>query len=238
MRRDDPLLKRVKEAKTDIAIGDMLIRDYLPFIKSEIYKYTQSYVDESQDEFSIGMIAFHEAVMSYDEERGSFLGYAAACIRNRLIDNDRKETRHKDQISLDKRDEDDNALGDIITDGKDHAKDHMHTLATKEEIEELGRVLKEFGVSYRDVTEASPSQKRTRELMQKLIAKAMRNKDILEDLLKTKRLPMKKLAGDKNERKVIDRHRKYLVAMLVILTNGYEIIRGHLWHVYKGGEEL
>ena len=34
----------------------------------------------------------------------------------------------------------------------------------------------------------------------------------------------------------MERHRKYLVALLLIYTNGYEIIRGHLAQVMEGGE--
>ena len=38
------------------------------------------------------------------------------------------------------------------------------------------------------------------------------------------------------ERKTLERHRKYLVAMLIAFTNGFEIIRGHLCRL-DGGRE-
>ena len=61
------------------------------------------------------------------------------------------------------------------------------------------------------------------------------NPELLEDLLKTKRLPIGQLAtGSGVERKTLERHRKYMVALLLIYTNGYEIIRGHLKQVMKG----
>lgn len=41
--------------------------------------------------------------------------------------------------------------------------------------------------------------------------------------------------GSGAERKTLERHRKYLVALLLIYTNGYEIIRGHIKQVLKGG---
>ena len=31
------------------------------------------------------------------------------------------------------------------------------------------------------------------------------------------------------ERKTLERHRRYLVALLLAYTNGYEVIRGHLY---------
>ena len=48
-------------------------------------------------------------------------------------------------------------------------------------------------------------------------------------LLKTKKLPIEAVSkGSGVERKTLERHRKYMVALLLAYTNGYEIIRGHL----------
>ena len=59
--------------------------------------------------------------------------------------------------------------------------------------------------------------------------------ELLEELLKTKKLPIARLvSGSGVDRKTIERHRKYLVALLLIYTNGYEIIRGHLKQIMKG----
>ena len=57
----------------------------------------------------------------------------------------------------------------------------------------------------------------------------------MEDLLGTRRLPISRLSeGSGVERKTLERHRKYMIALLLIYTNGYEIIRGHLKQVMKG----
>ena len=59
--------------------------------------------------------------------------------------------------------------------------------------------------------------------------------ELLEELLRTKRLPMARLAGGSGvERKTLERHRSYMIALLLIYTNGYDIIRGHLKQVLKG----
>ena len=45
----------------------------------------------------------------------------------------------------------------------------------------------------------------------------------------TGKLPMNELAtGSGTDKKTMERHRKYLVAILLAFTNGYEIIRGYL----------
>ena len=44
-------------------------------------------------------------------------------------------------------------------------------------------------------------------------------------------------AGSGTDKKTMERHRKYLMAILLAFTNGYEIIRGHLCRIIstKGG---
>ena len=46
-------------------------------------------------------------------------------------------------------------------------------------------------------------------------------------MIHSKKLPLAQLAaGSGTERKTLERHRKYLVAILLAYTNGFEIIRG------------
>ena len=93
----------------------------------------------------------------------------------------------------------------------------------------------EFGVSLTDVAESSPKQERTLTSCKEVIAYAKDNEEIMEEFLRTKRLPLSKiLEGVDVPRKTIERHRKYVVALLLIYSNGYEIIRGHLAEVMKG----
>ena len=95
--------------------------------------------------------------------------------------------------------------------------------------------MKEFGVSLSDVADNCPKQQRTLDACRKALQYARENPELLDDLLKTKRLPIGQLAtGSGVERKTLERHRKYMVALLLIYTNGYEIIRGHLKQVMKG----
>ena len=73
MQDEHQILKKVSQARYDLEAADVLIREYLPFIKSEVSKYTGTYTNESSDELQIAMIAFHEAILSYDRDRGTFL---------------------------------------------------------------------------------------------------------------------------------------------------------------------
>ena len=231
------IISQVYAAKTDSRAADELISSYMPFIKSETAKFLKRPPDQSDDELSIAMFAFYESIRTYSKIRGSFLKFAALQIKNRLIDNYRKEKRNKGQISLDSTEDDKHDLIETIPDERDEYKNSELREATRQEIEELTEQMKEFGVSMTDVAENSPRQHRTLEICQKAVRYARNNHEVLEVFLKTKRLPIAKLAqGADVERKSLERHRRYLVAVLLICTNGYEIMRGHIMQVLKGGE--
>ena len=237
MNDEHKIIQQVYAAKEDIQAADDLICAYLPFIKAETAKFLKRPPMEGQDdELSIAMMAFHEAIGGYSRARGSFLKYAAMLIRSRLVDYSRREQRHSRIISLDAPiGEEDTTLGETLADDRDPHEETASRDATRAEIEELTRQMKEFGVSLSDVADNCPRQQRTLDACRKALQYARENPELLDDLLKTKRLPIGQLtAGSGVERKTLERHRKYMVALLLIYTNGYEIIRGHLKQVMKG----
>ena len=158
-------------------------------------------------------------------------------IRNRLIDYNRKEKRHQGNVSLDMPDgEDGKTLLEQVADSRDVFAEAHNLEATQQEIAELAGVLQTFGVSFADVADHSPKQERTKETCLLAIRYAMGNSRLLDELLQTRKLPLTELVRATGcDRKTLERHRKYVLAMLVIQTNGYEIIRGHLRHVWKQG---
>lgn len=235
MKSEHQIIKAVYAAKENMRRADDLIRDYIPFIRSEASKCMSRLCTEQDDEFSIAMIAFHEAIGGYERGRGAFLSYAAMLIRSRIIDYQRKESRHQGNVSLyAETGEDDRTILDGLADERDRYEESANLEATKQEIEELSAVMADFGVSFSDVSDHSPKQARTLEACASVIRFAAENKHLLDELLRTKKLPMAQLVlGSGVERKTLERHRKYILAMLLIQTNGYEIIRGHLRHVLK-----
>lgn len=240
MNDEHKIVQQVYAAKEDMKAADRLIGNYMPFIKAETAKFLKRPpVEGRDDELSIAMIAFHEAIQGYSRVRGAFLKYAAMLIRSRLTDYCRKELRHGSVLSLDKpMGEEELSLGDTLSDGKNHSEELTIREATRAEIEELTRQMQEFGVSLEDVADNCPRQRRTMEACRKALQYAKENPEILDEFLRVKRLPIARMSnGSGAERKTLERHRKYMVALLLIYTNGYEIIRGHLAQVMKGVAE-
>ena len=232
MNNEYSIIHWVKDAKEDMAAADEMIRAYMPFIRKETAKFLKRpLVEENDDELSIAMIAFHEAIQDYSIIRGSFLHFAALHIKSRLIDHFRKETRHRGLISMDHpaSEEEDTPLRDKLADPEDLIQDGMLRDATRSEIEEFSASIRTFGIHLSDVAAHCPQQQRTLEACRLALTYAKDNPQIMDEFLRTKRLPISLIAaGSGVERKTLERHRKYMVALLLAYTNGFEIIRGHL----------
>lgn len=233
------IVSAVLEAQTDMEKADNLIRKYIPFIKSEASKTAKKSITESDDEFSIGMIAFHEAVRAYEPQKGNFISFASLMIRNRIIDYYRKESKHFGIDSIDRPDEDEILLSEKIKDEKDHYQTLENKQAAKKEIQELKDVLAQYGVSFTDIAENSPKQERTLEICRRVVQFAINNPLILEEIATTGRVPISMLAKKSHvSKKSLSRHRKYILAIMIIQTNGFEMIRQHLSEVLSLGKEL
>lgn len=235
---DHHIAERVALAKKSRSAEDSLIQDYLPFVRSETAKFLKRPVSDSDDELSIALISFHEAIHNYDETKGAFLALAAMTIRSRLTDYYRKEKRHMGHISMNSPVGDtDTEMGELIISEEESLADRIITRdATRQEIMELSAQMADFGVSLSDVSDNCPQQERNKAICLRAMQYARENTDILDEFLRTKRLPLARLSdGNKSVRKTLERHRKYLVALLLICTNGYEIIRGHIKQILKGG---
>lgn len=239
MSQEHSIIQWVKDAKTDMAAADEMIRAYMPFIRKETAKFLKRpLVEENDDELSIAMIAFYEAILDYSILRGSFLHFAALHIKSRLIDHTRKESRHRGVVSIDHpaSEEEDTPLRDKLADPEDPLNDGIVREATRREIEEFSAAIRAFGIQLSDVAEHCPKQERTLEACRTALTYAKSRPQIMDEFLRTKRLPLALIAsGSGVERKTLERHRKYMVALLLAYTNGFEIIRGHLGYALLTG---
>ena len=230
------LVEQVYAAKADPDAADSLIRQYMGFLRAETAKYLHRAPIEGQDEeLSIVLLAFYEAILGYEKNRGAFLAYASRGIRNRLIDYYRKEKKHANVTSLHEpvQEEDSETLKiDHLEHPENEIEKNHHRSAAREEIQEFEKQVLEFGISFSDVADNCPRQDRTLQACRRVLTAARENTSLLDDLLRTKKLPIAALSEiSGTDKKTIERHRKYLVAVLLAFTNGYEIIRGHLYHL-------
>lgn len=235
------IIVEVKAAQKDEAYCDLFIKRYMPFIKSETAKFLNRKVREDQDdELSIAMFAFYEAIKGYDENRGSFIGLAKMVIKNRLIDYARKEQRHEDVSSLDAPmgSEGDTTMLDTLVEERDQMGEKIEAQSVKEEIIHFSKLLAKYDLTLSEVADQCPKQDRSLQACHEALAYAKTNVKILDKVEKTGKLPITELARATGvSKKTLERHRKYMVAIILAYTNGFDAIRAHLSgiHPQKGG---
>src|SRR5690554_416529 len=86
----------------DIRLRNQLITEYQPYVVKLTSQFCKRYVSpELDDEYSIALSAFNEAINQFSTTSGrSFLSFSQTVIRRRLIDYVRSEQRHKKQIPI------------------------------------------------------------------------------------------------------------------------------------------
>ncbi|HNZ62930.1 MAG TPA: sigma-70 family RNA polymerase sigma factor [Bacillota bacterium] len=230
MRREQDIAERVCAARQDDELAEELISQYLPFIRAEAARYLGRICTEQDDELSIAMIAFHDAMKSYQRERGAFIPYASLVIRNRLTDHGRKEQRHRTTVSLDAAQQDDDLpLSDVIASEGQDPLQNENLKAAIAEIIEFKKQLSDYNITLLELTEQTPKQQRSMDICKKALLYILGNGELFHRIIETGKLPLKEIAGCAGlPRKTLERHRKYLIGIMIIFSNGYTLMRGHL----------
>ncbi len=209
-----------------------LIDQYKPFIAKSVSSVCKRYIDEKDDEFSIGLIAFNEAIEKYSSEKGSsLLSFADLLIKRRVIDFIRKEARIKTiKIDSTSDQEDDNMYSKIEAKRSiDEFQKSVEREHRQEEIIRFQQVLTDFGLSFTDIVNQSPKHADAR-LNAMSIAKLIVDDDTLKTtLFEKKQLPVKRLEKLVDvSRKTIERNRKYIIAMTLILSGDYLYLKDYI----------
>ena len=78
--------ERIVSIKQDAYAIELLIKQYEFYILKCASKTSKHFIHKSDDEWSIALFAFAQAIQSFDSSRGHFLTYAQKVIHNQLID--------------------------------------------------------------------------------------------------------------------------------------------------------
>jgi len=232
MEKYQSLNERVINIKQNTEEVNRLIEEYKPFIASTVEKHLKRYVEYGiDDELSIALIAFHEAIEKYDIKKGNFLSFAKITIRHRLIDYYRKEQKIQGPVvyvEQDKQQDDEKLVNLYVESVKEYTEAQKSELR-RLELEEIKKELAQWGISFTDVAKSSPKQEGTRRTYLAAIDFIMNNPDIVDIIKKKKYLPVEKIAtGLKIPRKRIERGRNYIIAAVLILSGDYQFINEYI----------
>lgn len=207
-----------------------LIVQYRPFILKVVKHVCKRQIGWSDDEASIGLIAFNEAVDRYRTEYGkTFNNFAFLMIRRRLIDDFRKKVKIA-QNEADWKDEEEMLyIADKIK-SLDAFERQERAAALSGELCSYDERLQEFGVCLRELEDIMPSHRDTRQMLVRIARHFCNNQEWLNDLFQKKKLPLKAMTKEINvSKKTLERNRKYLISLILIFgCEDFTRIRGSI----------
>ena len=225
-------VKKIQEG--DDELREDLIRSFKPFIAKTVSSVCKRYINESDDEFSIGLIAFNDAINKYTAEKGrSLLAFAEILIKRRIIDYIRSQAKNGEII-----------LGGLA--GGEEQADSVHELdraveeyeqlneneKRKEEIMKYEQRLKDYGLTFSDLAKHSPKHTDARQSAIRVARLLVADEQLNDFLKEKKRLPVKQLEDMAEvSRKTIERNRKYIIAISIIMNGGFLYLKDYI----KGG---
>jgi RNA polymerase sigma factor len=220
----------IKAAKDE---KNAFIEEYKPFIAAAVEKVTGRYVSYGHDEeLSIGLMAFDEAIVNYDQKKGNFLSFAQNIIKRRLIDYYRREKKHQAVIYIGQYTAEE-AEGEEVFDysaayEEAQNKYYMEEInqLRRQELVQLREELSSWGLKLEDVAKSSPKHASTKGSYLDIVRYIIDRPELVNKIKAKKYLPVSEIEEEtKIPRKTIERARNYVIAAMIILTGDYYCIR-------------
>ncbi|MBE0465789.1 MAG: sigma-70 family RNA polymerase sigma factor [Candidatus Desulforudis sp.] len=220
------LLERAQ--KGDPEARETLIETHRAFIAKCVLQNVPPRADiTATDEYSVALLGFNEAVDRYDPGRGaSFHSFARQVIRRRLVDHYRASQRYASEVPHD-------VLPEVAAaDGPGFPVEEV-----REEIERLTVGLAGFGISFDDLVRETPKHRDSRRIAVDIARRILADPGMRANLEKKKKLPFTTLLRQLVfNPKTVQRHRKYIIAMYLVLGGDFPLLRDWVRGVEQGGE--
>lgn len=239
-QKQEPVESRVARARDgDTLAREKLIRDYTPFILKVVSSVTGRYISlDKDDEASVGLLAFNEAIDAYTSKRAGFLAFAATVIKRRVIDHYRKENNWKRMVQADTRRDGSNgnaSYANVLTEDVDW----QEALERRDEIERWKEHLGRCGITLDDLVRATPKHQDARERILRVAEILAQYRHLAEKIESLGRLPVDDVLellpdGLRVSRKTLQRHSTYIVGVLLAASGDYPFLKQYLG-LGKGG---
>ncbi|MHB8984100.1 MAG: RNA polymerase sigma factor SigI [Carboxydocellales bacterium] len=217
------LLRKAQQGEPEAR--EQLIRQYTPFILRVLSQKSGRYLRLGEDdEVSVGLMAFDEAITAFERERGAnFLTFAETTIKRRLIDHYRRESRFSKVVPISALEQENGSIQDAVSQitarqavaefqAKGEAQDR------KDEILAYSKILNEYGITFAELVAVSPKHDDARKRAMEAAYLVAENEELKRFLLVKKELPLKILTDLVDvSRKTLERQRKYIIAIVLVL---------------------
>ena len=206
------------------AINDLLF-EYIPFIKKTAAYICKRPINQQDEEYSIALEGFHEALLAYRNHHSASLEtFAHLVMKRRLIDFLRKESSRKEIL---------------VEDGANHFLLEEQSLqqfseeeqidARREELVKYRELLAEYKLSFEELTKAAPKHADSRKTAFQVAQIISESEELYGSFIQKKKLPLKDIEALVGvSRKTLERHRKYMIAVVLLLKSDFVYIKEYV----------
>lgn len=208
MRDGNGFLGQVEMARENDLQRELLIEEYRPFIIREAGRVCRRFLEWGRDEeLSIALMAFNEAIEAYRREEGySFQRFARLVIRRRLYDHFRKQKKSNPVH-----------LSDY---SKLPAEMDWEQKDREREVEEYGKILQSYELDFDMISASSPRHAKTRESLRRAAVILARRKELMGYLRSSGKLPKGRLSALAGvSPRTLERGRVYIIALSLLLAD-------------------
>lgn len=225
-------LEKIKNGNHDLR--ERFIDDYKPFILSCVSKYMNKYIEvENSEEFSIGLMAFNEAIDDYDKTKNQhFLSFSELVINRRLINYKKREKRNLNTYPFSYFEEGNgyNNLESTIV--EDSVVLHFDRFEAREEIQAFRNKLNRFEITLDELIKKTPKHRDSKQLLIRIASIIADHDDLYKTLENKMYIPVTELMSYiKVSHKTIERNRKYIIAACLALRSDLDMIKEFLRNV-------
>lgn len=235
-RIPDEQAVRAKDSEMTL---NRLVMDNNRFILRCASKCCKHFITESDDEYEVALVAFCEAVRTFNPDAGGFDAFAALVIRRRLMDFFDSQSRRRREIAVGSAmtwENDEDQPGGVIAElqQKLARNDRDASRTVRDEIEALGAELDRYGFSFFDLAEASPKAEKTKRCCARAVNWMLALAERVAQMRRTRSLPVAVMSKALEiARKIIERHRRYIIAATEILDGDYPQLAEYLDYIKR-----
>jgi len=219
--------KKIKNG--DKHLKEKFIKDYIPFILNIVSSFYSSKTGDlkSSDEYSIGLMAFNEAIEKFDVNKSkSFLKFAEMVIKKRMIDYFRKTSsigRKEIPFSY------------FNSNNETEFRKKINNLDIEEEFNSYEFIceLRDFSKKINNLPDYMPKHKDSREMCINIAKKIVENKSIFDKLKTKKYIQMKELSKIIDVHpKTVERNRAFIICLCILFDNDYGNFKSYLNKIF------
>ena len=224
--------RRAELAKQSTMEMECLIDDFKPFLLARVARYAPHSVDQREELFGTAMMAFYEAIRSFDVGKGHFFPFANRVVSSRIIDSIRSIYRQESKnIPLEE------TGGELPADHSGSLKvvsirsfeEARQKEQLADEIEQFKAELSTWGVSMEALVKNSPKHAKLRETYKTAVAAMIKAPEVIQTIQIKRYFPVKEITKITGlPPKKFERGRTFIIALLIIKMGDYDYLSDYI----------